>query len=50
VNEITTKLADLLIHFETKHKWLVEKIETEKALSDEIKADLKKYISHFYAN
>lgn len=50
ISEVTNKLWDLLLYFETKHKDLIDKIEKEKALSDEIKADLKKHISHFYTN
>lgn len=49
IPEITTKLQDLLDFISTKHKKLIEKIEKEKALTDEIKDELKKQISLFYS-
>lgn len=47
INEVTTKIADLLSYFETNCKDIVKQIETEKALSDDIKAGLKKHTSKF---
>lgn len=49
VAQITDKLADLITHFESQHKDLIKNIETEKALSDGIRDELKTIISQFYS-
>lgn len=47
VEEITTKVEDLLNYFETEAKDLIQAISKEKALTDEISAGLKQHVTKF---
>jgi len=47
IEEVTNKIEDLLNYFELECKDLIKQINKEKALSDDIKADLKKHITKF---
>jgi F0F1-type ATP synthase alpha subunit len=47
VQEIQNKIEQMLAHFETSEKELINKIEKDKKLTDEIKALLKERVTKF---